>query len=127
MSAGIYNRTVEAERDLVFTITWLQANEIDPVPLDDYTRFIYNIQSTELPTVEVLTADSDINSAWIQKLNPPGSDGKLKIAIPGSEVPYVPSKSSEWEHELVILDGSGGRISIFRGKVKLKPPIALWT
>lgn len=127
MSAGIYNRKVQAGRDLVFTMTWLEDDEITPVPLDDYSRFVYNIQSTELPTVEVLTADSNVHPTWISKVNPPGADGKLKVSIPGTQVPYVPSKSGEYEHELVLIDGLGGIVSLFTGTVKLKPPIASWT
>lgn len=124
MAAGVYNTTIEAGRNLVRRIRWTDEND-NPIPLADYIRVIYNVQTKTEPPVEVVTVDSVANPTWIF-IEDPDTDGYIRIAVPGTSVTYVGSANGLYEHELILIDASGGPTSIFRGNVILEPPIVTY-
>jgi hypothetical protein len=115
---GLYNTTVVALRDLVRSITWTDSND-DPVDLTLYTRLIYNIQTDTAVPAEVLTVDSDAHPTWLF-IEAPATGGVIKLEVPGANVPYIHSDTGRWIHELILLDGNGGIITCFHGKVVLR-------
>lgn len=122
MAAGIYNTTIDAGRNYVRRLRWTDKVTGEPIPLDDYVRVVYNVQTKTTPIVEVISADSDINPTWIY-IEDPAADGYIRISIPGNQLPYIGSANGLYEHELVLIDASGGPTPLFKGEVTLEPPI----
>lgn len=129
---GLFEDVIVANRDLVRTFTYLETlangTEGDPIPLTDYVRLLYKIQTDEANPIDILLIDTDEpdQSDWLY-IATPATDGVINLAVPGSELPWQHSDSGHWYHEMALVDSNGGILPFFNGRVLYKKPAILVT